>query len=170
MSNSHTTSSIALSDCEKEIVRDLAKKRHDYDIANGCAATPYVKGKTLLEFCTDSLGAEFAVAKMYNVMPDLGYKEFKTYDLIIGGSRVDVKNTENTCELHVKDLPRVHTDECPQWFCLVTGNLDRGYKIHGGMSASSLINSKHHKSTNSYGNPLSHPMFVGNMSELVWIR
>lgn len=169
MSSNTLTNTITLSDCQKEIVRDLAKKRQEYDEKNGCSASPYVKGKSLLESNTDALGAEFAVAIAYNVMPDLGYNNFKPYDLVICGSTVDVKQTANTVELHVKDLPRVHTDKCPQWFLLVTGTLEKGYKIHGSMSASSIINQKHQKSMNSYGKPLPSPMFVGSYNELVQI-
>lgn len=130
---------IQLNEAEQRLSQFLAKQRHANARSRG-AANRRIGGQSDFETDLEGIATEIAVAKVFNVYPDLATDHIPDSDLLTKcGVTVDVKSTRyrNGKLLAVPWKKKGQSD----FYVLVTGTFPT-YRIAGAMASDDLLQEK----------------------------
>jgi len=125
---------IILNEGEIELARITAEALEKYSLDHGYATKLKRDERSHFELHFQGLGAEFAVAKVLNIYPDLS-SDYSKIDLVWNDKTINVKSTKYP---YGKLLVPDYQGRTADWYILVTGEMPE-YTIRGVVHADEVF-------------------------------
>lgn len=125
---------IVLNEVEIQLARITAEALEKYSRSHGYATKLKRDERSHFELHFQGLGAEFAVAKVLNIYPDLS-SDYSKIDLVWNDKTINVKSTKYP---YGKLLVPDYQGRTADWYILVTGEMPE-YNIRGVVHADEVF-------------------------------